>query len=852
MVRKRGVCRDVELSRCLHRVRFACSAAVVLRELPATQIRLEVPNVLQDLRFAVRMLRKNRWLTAAAVSALALGIGANAAVFTLVNAVLIRGLPYPDSNAIVVLGTRDARDRDRGVSYLDYLDWRESARTFATLGASGGSPMTVADPDRAAERYSGAYISAEGLALVGESPLLGRVFTADDDKVGAPPVVVIGYTVWTARYARDPSIIGRVVRVNSVPSTVVGVMRENFRFPNNNDIWQPLAAMPNLTSQPRDRRTLQVLGRLGTGVTVQQADAELLSISTRQQEQYADTNTGLRATVMTWVQRQNGGPIRLMFLSLMGAVGFVLVIACANVASLLLSRAAQRAPEMAVRVSIGATRWQLVRQLLTESVLLAVLGGVIGLGLAVVGVRMFDAAVSDPALGKPYWIQFTMDARVLAFFAAVCVGTGLLFGLAPALHVVRGNLAELLKESGRSGSGSIRARRWTGALLVAELALTLVLLAGAGFMIRSFVALYQQDLGIDTGSLTTMRLDLPEQKYATPESRLAFFSRLEERLGAITSLPAATIASTFPMGGGAPRLLEVDGRSAEPGVTLPTVTTVLVGSRYFDTLGVSLRGQPFAADAGAHGQDTVIVNARFASMYFPDSDPIGRRIRLTDENLRNSSSPWSTIVAVAPTIRQRSQQDTEPDAVVYRPFRADPVTFATLIARAPGGASQASSLLRDEVHALDPDLPLFNIRTLDEQLAVARWPYRVFGAMFTIFAVIALVLSAVGLYAVTARSVTERSQEIGVRLVLGARPDEIRWLFVRQGAMKIAVGLVIGVAGAFGVGRLLSTMLVQTSPSDPLTLGGIAAILIVIGATACVIPARRACRLDPIVALRND
>lgn len=337
--------------------------------------------MLQDLRFAARMLFKHRGLTAAAVSALALGIGANAVVFTLVNAVLIRGLPYRDADRIVALGTRDARDRERGLSYPDFLDWRDNARSFERMAAVSGSPMTLAEADRAAERYNGAYISAAGLALLGESPVVGRLFSSEEDRAGAAPVVVLGYTVWTSRYGRDPAISGRVVRVNGVPTTVVGVMPEGFRFPFNTDVWQPLTAQPNIAAQPRDRRALQAFGLLAPGVTTAQAGAELNTIAERLQQQFGDTNAGVRPTIMTWVQRQNGGPIRLMFLSLMGAVSFVLLIACANVASLLLSRAAQRAPEMAVRVSIGATRWQLVRQLLTESVLLALVGGVMASAL---------------------------------------------------------------------------------------------------------------------------------------------------------------------------------------------------------------------------------------------------------------------------------------------------------------------------------------------------------------------------------------------------------------------------------------------------------------------------------------
>jgi predicted permease len=809
--------------------------------------------VLQDLRFAVRMLIKHRSMTAAAVVALALGIGANATVFTLVNAVLIRGLPYPDSDRIIAVSTLDERDRERGTSYKDFIDFREGARAFSTLSAFTGSAMTLADAEHPPERFPGAFMSADGFAGLGAAPILGRQFTAADDRPGTADVVLIGYSVWANRYQRNPAIVGQKVRINGVPVTLVGVMPEGFRFPFNTDVWQPLRAMPGLEEQSRDRRFLQVLGRLAPGVTLDQATADLTAVTTRLATEYPTTNSGIRPRLMAWAERQNGGPIRLMFLALMGAVAFVLLIACANVASLLLARAAERSPEMAVRVSIGATRWQIVRQLLTESVLLALIGGAVGLGLAVIGINLFDNATSDPALGKPYWIQFTFDWRVVAFFAVICVVTGLIFGLAPALHVARGNVAELLKEGGRSGIGGIRARRWTSVLLTIEVALTLVLLAGAGFMMRSFVTLYSLDLGFDASRLTVTRFDLPQQKYATPESRIAFIERVEERLDGIPALQTATIAGTFPLGGGAVRLLSIDGRPRVERNAAPTVTAVVIGRRYFETLGVAVQGRAFSREDGTAGREVAIVNARFAAMHFPNGDAMGQRIQLTDEGVREGPAPpWLTIVGIAPTIRQRNPQDLQPDAVVYLPYRGDPIQVATILARGEGGPGAIGSILRNEMRALDPDLPLFDVRTLNDQLALSRWPYRVFGAMFTIFAGVALLLSAVGLYAVTSRTVVDRTREIGVRLVLGARPSEIQWLIVRQGALKVVIGLVVGIAGAFGVGRLLQTFLVQMSPRDPVTLGAIALLLAAVAAAACVWPARRACRLDPMVALRSD
>src|SRR5205823_3553347 len=432
-----------------------------------------------------------------------------------------------------------------------------------------------------------------------------------------------------------------------------------------------------------------------------------------------------------------------------------LLIACANVANLLLARSSARAREICVRVSLGASRWRIVRQLLVESVLLAIVSGILGYGLSLLGVRWFDAVTQN--VGKPYWIKFTMDGTVFAFLAAICLGTGVLFGLAPALHISKTDVNEVLKEAGgRSGGGGRRASRWTSALIVVELALTLVLLAGSGFMLRSFFALYRQDLGsIDTSKLLTMRLALP-----------------------------------------------------------------VVGGRAF------LEGD------GTPGHETAIVNQRFVATHFKGEDPIGRRITLVDGDPGSFDpsvpSLSAAIVGVVPSIRQRGQNDPDPDPVVFLPYRVDSQRFATLLVRGAGDPSSLTSVVRDEMRALEPDLPLFDIRTLDDSLAQQRWPFRIFGTLFTIFAVIALVLSAVGLYAVTAYSVSQRTQELGVRMALGAQPTQVLWLVLRRGLLQLAIGLPLGVAGAFGVGKLLESLLVQTSARDPLTLIAITALLIVV------------------------
>ena len=810
-------------------------------------------SLLQDLRFAVRLLVKDRWFTAVAVVALALGIGVNATVFTFVNAVLIRGLPFDDPDRIMSIAGRNmVRGTDMGVSYLDFEDFRHAQKSFAGLAAFNGTTLNVSDEGRVPERYQGPYVSANTFGLIGQRPLLGRGFLPDDDKPGAPAVAILGNSIWKTRYGGDPAILGRTIRINDVPTTVVGVMPEGMKFPFGADLWIPLSQMPNLATQKRSQHfALQVFGRLADGVTPQRAQAELSGIAARLAHDFPDSNKDIGVTVMDFNARTNGGPIKLIFLSLMGAVAFVLLIACANVANLLLARSAQRVREVGVRVSLGATRARIVRQLLVESVVLASLSGALGLLIAVGGTRWFEAATQD--VGKPYWIHFTMDGRVFAFFAAVCLATGIVFGLAPALHISRTDINEVLKESGgRSGSSGIRARRWTSALIVVEVALTLVLLAGAGFMMRSFLMLYRLDIGVETAHLLTLNLVLPDRKYPTPEQRAAFYHRLDQRLGAIGSIRGGTIASNSPLGGGAALRLSIDGRPTPAGEQPPQVTRVVVGPRYFDTLDLTLpRGRAFADDDGTTGHDVAIVNQRFASMYFPNDDPVGRRIKLAPDTIVGPEPAWTTIVGVSRTVRQRAAQEPNPDAVAYVPYRSLPQPFMMMIVRAQGEPSALAASMREEVRALDADLPLFGIRTLDESLAQQRWPFRIFGTMFAMFAAIALVLSAVGLYAITAYSVAQRTQEIGVRMALGAQATQVWWLVIRRSLVQLAVGLVIGVAGAFGVGALLRSI-VQGSANDPLTLAAIAVLLVGVSLAACFWPARRATRLDPVSALRYE
>jgi putative ABC transport system permease protein len=777
-------------------------------------------------------------------------------VFTFVNAVLLRGLPFDDPDRIVALGNLDARGRPLGVSRLDFLDIREAARSYSALTLYMGASINVSDEGRAPEQFFGVYSSANLFQMIGQRPVVGRDFRPEDDRPGAAPTVILGNGLWKNRYGSDPGVIGRSVKVNSLVATVIGVMAPDMRFPFNTDLWIPVSQLPpELSNSKRGVRSFQVMGRLNAGVTLPQARAELQTIEERLARDFPDTNKNIKPNLRAFSESVTGPQIKLMFWSLMGAVAFVLLIACANVANLLLARSAQRTREIAVRVSLGASRWRIVRQLLVESALLSVISGVLGFGLALGGIRIFDAVLTDQ--GKPYWMKFTVDGIVIVFLAAVCVGTAIVFGLAPALHISKTDVNEVMKEGGgRSGTGGMRARRWTGALIVIEVVLTLVLLAGAGFMMRSFLTLYQMNLGVDTSHLLTMRLNLPLTKYPQREPRTALYQHLEERLRGVRAIQSAALTTNPPMQGGLLRQLTIEGRPQAEGVSVPEVTVLGVSTGYFDTLRLPiLRGRAFTDTDGTPAQPSAIVNQRFVAMHFAGEDPLGHRIRLVDAGPPgpNTSPPLDmTIVGVVPTVRQRSFQEPDPDPVVYLPYRADPQRFFMLIVRTAVEPGTVTPLVREEMRIVEPDLPLFDIQTLDQRLAQMRWPMRVFGSMFAIFAGIALVLSAVGLYAVTAYSVSQRTSEIGIRMALGAQPEQVLWLVLRRALVQLAIGLPIGMASAFGVGQLLQSLLVQTSSRDPLTIAAIAVVMVVVSVAACVWPARRAARLDPVIALRYE
>ncbi len=814
-------------------------------------------SLFQDLRFAVRLTAKDKWFSTVAVVALALGIGVNATVFTLVNAVLIRGLPFRDSGRLYMLSSRDTRGGNPSISYPDFQDLRSQTRAFIGLGAFSPTPFNIADERGMPEQVRGAWVSANAFSLLGQQPLLGRDFAPEEDRKGAEMVVILGYSIWKNRYGSDPSILGRPMRINGTPATIVGVMPDGMKFPSNQDMWVPL--IPTQDQERRTARFLGVFGRLRDGASREEAQTEMNGIAGRLASQYPETNKDFpKVEVQTFNERFNGGQIRTVFLALMGAVGFVLLIACANVANLLLSRSAHRAREIAVRVAMGATRWRVVRQLLVESVVLGTIGGVIGLLLALVGVRLFDAAVSET--GKPYWIIFTVDYVVIGFLAAICVLTGILFGFAPALQISRTNVNEVLKESGRGTAGGRRARWLSGTMVVVELALTIVLLVGAGLMIRSFLKLYTLDIGIQTDHLMSMSMRLPETKYKTQEERRVFYDRLVPKLAAVPGADAVALTTSVPPFGGGRRDFEIEGRPARKADEKPPqVTSVTVSPSFFDVVRVQLRrGRQFNEKDGSPGSETVIVNDQFVKQFFSGEEPLGKRVRFVQTQQARSQQPsqpppvWRTIVGVSPSIRHNQPQEAEPAAVMYLPHRQEAPLGTTLFIRSHLEPGTIMSAVRREVQNLDQDQPVFTVQTMEQMLAQTRWPFRVFGSLFAILAFIGLTLSSVGLYAVMAYSVTQRTQEIGVRMALGAASRQVRWLILRRGLMQLSIGLTLGLVGAFFISKVIQGLLVQVTPTDPATFAIISTLLVLVAIAACLIPAARATRVDPLVALRNE
>ena len=803
-------------------------------------------SMMRDWKFALRMIASHRWFSAAVVVTLAFGIGLNTMVFTLVNAVLLRPLSIPGGERLVAINSRQRSNPENTyqVSYPDFRDFRSSAGAFEAIEASSQEDAVLSERDHAPQSYSMGRITPGLFQMLRTPPILGRPFIAADGAAGAEPVLLLGYGVWKDRYASSSDVIGRVVRVNEKPTTIVGVMPSGFKFPQNQDLWAPLVPTPALEN--RSNRPLQLFAYLKPGVRISQGSANLEAIAGRLSAQYPDVNKDTTAFAQTFHDRYNGGPIKLMFLAMLAAVGFVLLIACANVANMMLSRALGREREISIRAAMGATRWQIVRQLLVESVLLSWLGGLVGLGLSLSGVHAFDLATQD--VGKPYWIRFQMDWTAFAYCAAMCIVSGILFGLAPALRASRIDLNSSLKDGARS-AGSVRGGFLSAALVVSQFALSLVLLAGAGIFVRSFFDSLSLNPEVPTHRILSARFHLPNSRYPDAEARTKFLGRMLAQLRALPGVTQAGIVNSLPQTGAMGRDVEIEGRAPVDASHRPGAALLIQLPGYFTAINLPLQqGRDFKDDDGAKGKEAAIVSRDFAEKFWPREQPIGKRFRTYSDG---KPGPWLSVIGVAANLVQEPQE-ASPRPLAYLPERQEGGSHMSLLVRSAGDPSSLTRAVRATVQALDEDLPLTEVQTLAGAIERSRWFVVVFGTLFAVFGFIGLIMAAVGIYAVIAQSTGRRTQEIGVRMALGATSGDVLTLILSRGMWQLAIGVALGLGAAIPAVKLLAKVGLRISPTDPLVFGIIVALLVATGVFACWLPARRAAALDPMKAIRYE
>jgi putative ABC transport system permease protein len=805
----------------------------------------------QDLRFAVRILWKSPGFTAVAVLCLALGIGANTTIFSVVNAVLLRPFPYADPDRIVALHeTQPANDVRRGsLSYLDARDFREQSRSFSQFAFYENRSLTFSGKDSAGsepERVLGAAISASLFPLLGEKPALGRNFRDDEDRPGAPEVVLLGHDLWLRRFNGDPQIVGRAVLVNGTPHVVVGVMKPRFRFPYQQLAWVP--AVPLHANDKRNERNLNVLARLAPGFTLGQAQAEADGVAERLAALAPETNAGRGARLVLLRDELASDEMQLIILTMMGAVACVLLIACANVANLLLARATGRQREIAVRAAFGAGRFRIVRQLLTESLLIALGGAVLGIAFGAFGIRWMEATI--PASNQaPYWMRFTIDTPVLLYILTVSVLTGLLFGLAPALQAGQTDLNGTLKEGGRGAGGSVARNRLRSTLVIVEVALALVLLVLAALFSRSFLALQKTNGGFDTAPLMTLRFYLTGEPYQDEGAKVRRVEDVVRRLEALPGVESVGISNNIPLsGGGDSDVVLIDGRTFERGKE-PEILWAGVTSHFFRTIGVPLvQGRSFTDREGFERTPVAVVNQTFVKKFFPDGNVLGRRFRLKSR----LDGEWLTIIGVVHDYSNDDIDDTL-DASAYLPYPYQPVASNGITLRtALQDPAQITAGVREALRAADPNIPIYDVYTMEDVRQQGYWEYRLFGGMFSVFGAIALILAAIGVYGVLSYSVSQRVREIGVRVALGARREDVLRLVVGQGVRLALVGVTVGLVLAFGATRVVASILYGVTSSDPLSFCGIALLLTAVAALASYAPANRAMAIDPLDALRSE
>lgn len=809
----------------------------------------------QDLAYGLRTLIKNPAFTIVAVLALALGTGANTAIFSMVNGVLLKPLPYQEPDRLVMVWTNNTKgNRPQDVmSVPDLLDYRENSTVEIASLTFDDFNLTMGDQP---ERVPGTMVSANFFSLLGVQPRLGRTFLPHEDQAGADRVVVISDGLWKRSFGGDPAIVNQSIQINGASFTVVGVAPPEFQSPEKGDeLWVPMAfdgtdrlRIPS-TSAPEDLknrriRFLKSVARLKPGVTLNQAQTELSTIASRLEQQYPDENAGMGVNLVS-LHRQIVGDIKPALLLLFAAVGLVLLIACANVANLLLARAAARQKEIAIRVALGAGRARLIRQLLTESVMLGLVGGGLGVGVAWLGLRLLIGInpANIPRLG-----EIDIDLRVLGFTLLVSVLTGLVFGLVPALQASRPHLNETLKEGSRGSTGGLGRQRVRGVLVVTEVALTQMLLIGAGLMVKSFYALQEVNPGFKADSVLTMQVTLPPLKYAEDTQITAFYEQALKRIETLPGVQAAAAATTLPMTGSLiMRRFTIDGRApAAPNERL-LAHYAAISPEYFRAMGIQLiDGRGFTDHDRDNSQQVIIINETMRRLFWPNEDPVGKHISITAE-----AGVSREIVGVVADVKQ-SSLDAESGLQVYEPYLQFPWNFMAIVVRTAGDPLRMAPSVRNEILAVDKAQPVYDVKSMAQIMDDSVSQPRLYMALLAIFAAIALVLAGVGIYGVMNYSVNQRKHEIGIRMAIGAQPSQILNMIVAQGMLLAAIGVAIGIVAALFLSRIVEMLLFSVSGRDPMTFVVLPIVLVLVALVSSYFPARRATRVDPMIALRAE
>ena len=806
--------------------------------------------LVQDARFALRVLRRDRGFALTAILVLGVGLGVNSMFFTLVYAHKFRGLPVSGVDRVLFISTFDDRVNDRPVSLPEYEDLRRSQTSFESLAAYVPGVATIGDEGRAPDRFDAAYFSASAFPLLRLTPSHGRLPDAADDRPGGEAVVLLGSDVWRLRYANDPQVVGRTVIINGKPATVIGIVPERSGFPSTAGIWMPLGQMPDL-KEDRTHRMLRVVGRLRDGVSEAAARSEVETIFGGFEASHPDSNRNVRARVVTLNFRLLGDLTG--WTQFIAAAVIVILVACANVANLMLARALHRAPEIAIRTSLGASRVRIVVQLLIEAAVIAAAGAGLGFVISVAGVRWVQSGIPPGIL--PYWFDYSMDRGIFAALVGLSLAAIVIFGMVPALHASRTDVNRTLKDGGRGSTSSLAMRVWTGAFLTVELALAMTLLnqvALAWYVTNQTVP---TDARINSTEVTTAAITLPAADYPSAERRTAFFERLDDRLRARPQIVATSRASTLPGDGGAQRRVQLRGQESPSGTPAASVQTLEIAPRYFDTLAISLlKGRDFTSEDGTAGHDVAIVNERFASVFLNGADPMGVQIAVTPTAAPTATLPrWLTIVGIAPAIRQQGPGGGEQrPPLVYVPIAGSASATAALLIRHRVDPEAAAGLLRIDAQSVDPNVALYRMRTLKQAVRDAQWNRHTSGVLADTVTSMSVLLALVGLYAVTAQRVSLKTREIGLRMALGARVVHVTRVILAGLRVPLALGLLLGAAGSMAWDGAFSSGVAGVYASAPSTLLKVGAWIASAVIVACVIPLRRAVTTNPLTALRHD